>query len=69
MEEFLYKLVPVREGFIDTVTEEEEAILERHFNHLKHLLATGELVLAGPCLDGTLGLVILRPRHLTGQNT
>ncbi|WLD91780.1 YciI family protein [Alkalihalobacillus sp. AL-G] len=60
MAEYLYKLIPNRDGFINDVTKEEEAVLEEHFAYIENLLKTGELVLAGPCLDGSLGVVILR---------
>lgn len=60
MEEYLYKLTPKRNDFIETVTPEDNRILSEHFSYLEKLLETKELVLAGPCLDGSLGIVILR---------
>jgi len=42
------------------MTPGEEAVMERHFTYLQGLLARGSLVLAGPCLDGAFGIVILR---------
>ncbi len=60
MEEYLYKLTPRKTDFIDNITPEEEEILQQHYTYLEKLLESEELILAGPCLDGTLGLVILR---------
>jgi len=40
------------------MTPREEAVVEEHFAHLQRLLAEGRLILAGPCLDGTFGVVI-----------
>ncbi|MCF6137531.1 YciI family protein [Pseudalkalibacillus berkeleyi] len=60
MGEYLYKLIPYRKDFIDTITAEENQILSEHYSYLEQLLETKELVLAGPCLDGSLGIVILR---------
>jgi uncharacterized protein YciI len=55
---FIYLLRPVRPGFVETMTPREEAVVEEHFAHLQRLLAEGRLILAGPCLDGTFGVVI-----------
>lgn len=60
MEEYLYKLIPNRNDFINTMTAEENQILSEHYSYLEQLLETKELVLAGPCLDGSLGIVIVR---------
>ncbi len=56
---FVYLLRPVRPGFVETMTPREEAVVEEHFAHLERLLAEGRLILAGPCLDGAFGVVIL----------
>jgi uncharacterized protein YciI len=52
-------LRPVRPGFVEIMTPGEEAVVEEHFAHLQRLLAEGRLILAGPCLDGAFGVVIL----------
>lgn len=56
---FVYLLRPVRSGFGEAMTPREEAVSDEHFARLKRLLAEGRLVLAGPCLDGAFGIVIL----------
>ena len=34
--------------------------MDEHFAYLQGLRADGRLVLAGPCMDGAFGIVILR---------
>ncbi len=58
-ENFIYLIRP-RSGFIDSMTAEEEDVMDRHFAYLQALQAGNSLVLAGPCLDGAFGVVILR---------
>jgi len=57
---FIYVLRPSREGLADAPTPEEEARLEEHFQYLRSRLEEGRLILAGPCLDGMLGVVVFR---------
>jgi len=60
MKEYLYLIHPYRHGFFEEPTPEEEAILGEHFEYLKQATAAGTVILAGPCLDDTFGLVVLR---------
>lgn len=55
---FIYVLRSVRPDLIKNTSPKEEAILSEHFEYLKRGLQNGLLVLAGPCLDGTFGIVI-----------
>jgi uncharacterized protein YciI len=57
---FIYMLKPRRASLIDEANQEEEARLEEHFVYLQQALEEGSLVLAGPCLDGELGVVLFR---------
>ncbi len=50
MSEWIYFLHPPRADFAATMTAEEEAVWEVHFERLKSLLAEGVIVLAGPTL-------------------
>ena len=59
-DEFLYQIKPVRENFMENQTEAEQNSLEAHFIYLQNLLQDGKLVLAGPCLDASFGVVILQ---------
>ncbi|WP_430787527.1 YciI family protein [Virgibacillus flavescens] len=64
MDEFVYIIRPVKNNFIDTMTEEENQIMERHFQYLQELQAEKKLILAGPCLDGAFGIVIFLSESL-----
>lgn len=57
--EFLYQIKPVRSDFMENQSAEEKNALESHFVYLQNLLQEGKLVLAGPCLDASFGIVIL----------
>ncbi len=59
MAEWIYLLHPPRDDFAATMTDEEKGIWAEHFERLQGLLASGELILAGPTL-GTVntGVVI-----------
>jgi uncharacterized protein YciI len=62
MAEYLYLIHPYRQGFFDSPTREEEAVLEEHFNYLKEAADAGIVLLAGPCLDKTFGLVVFQAK-------
>ena len=57
MNEYIYLIHPFRHGFFDSPTPEEQAIMDAHFQYLKDALDQGRVILAGPCLDDTFGLV------------
>jgi uncharacterized protein YciI len=50
MPAWIYFLHPPRDDFAATMTSEEEAVWDVHFERLQRLLADGILVLAGPTL-------------------
>ena len=62
---YIYLIRP-RTGFIDSMTAEEAETMDRHFAYLQGLQAENRLVLAGPCLDGAFGVVILRAPSAEG---
>jgi len=68
MPEYIYLIHPLRDGFFEKPTAEEEALMEEHFNYLKGATETGTVLLAGPCLDNTFGLVIFRAEHDEAAN-
>src|ERR1700733_2206156 len=57
--EWIYFIHPPRDDFAATMTADEKTIWGEHFQRLQRLLASGQLILAGPTL-GTVntGLVI-----------
>lgn len=50
MAEWIYFIHPPRENFAETMTDEESAVWERHFQRYQTLLDEGKLILAGPTL-------------------
>src|SRR4051794_24151515 len=48
MSEWIYFGHPPREGFVETITEAETAIMQTHRAHLAELFEQGVLLLAGP---------------------
>jgi uncharacterized protein len=63
MPEYNYLIHPFRHGFFDDPTPEESAVMQAHFNYLKAAAEQGIVLLAGPCLDDTFGLVVLRAEN------
>lgn len=55
---FVYVIKPSRENFIDTITEEESAIVGEHFDYLKDLLDRKILYLAGRTAGAEFGIGI-----------
>jgi uncharacterized protein YciI len=58
--EWIYFIHPPRDDFAATMTADEQAVWAEHFRRLQHhLLAGGQLILAGPTLGtANTGLVI-----------
>lgn len=48
MAEWIYFIHPPRENFVETITEDEVAIMQVHAGHLAELHQRGTLILAGP---------------------
>jgi uncharacterized protein YciI len=68
MPDFIYLIHPLREGFFEKPTEEENIAVEAHFQYLKTGVENGLVLLAGPCLDQTFGLVVFLARDETSAN-
>jgi uncharacterized protein YciI len=62
MPDYLYLIHPFRDGFFEKTTPEEDIIMEEHFQYLKRAADIGTVLLAGPCLDDTFGIIILSAR-------
>ena len=62
MPDYIYLIHPLRHEFFEHPTSQEETTMERHYEYLKEATERGEVILAGPCLDETFGVVILRVR-------
>jgi uncharacterized protein len=63
-QEFIYLIRPKRSNFIDTMTEDESKVMESHFVYLKSAVSSKRVVLAGPCTDGTFGIVVFKSSSL-----
>lgn len=57
---FAYVLRLIKRESFEKFTPQEEKVIDEHFGYLKKKLEEGKLILAGPCLDGELGIVIFR---------
>ena len=60
MPHYIYLIHPLRHEFYEQPTDEEEAAMQAHFAYLKQATAAGTVLLAGPCLDETFGLVVFQ---------
>jgi uncharacterized protein YciI len=58
MPDYIYLIHPLRHEFFDSPTAQEEAVMQAHFEYLKAATAQGQVLLAGPCLDDTFGVVV-----------
>lgn len=56
--QFMYVNRPVRKEMFEELNKKEREVIPRHFNYLKMLREKGILILAGPNLDNTFGVVI-----------
>ncbi len=56
--QFMYLNKPVRKEMFEELNRKEKDVIPRHFNYLKMLREKGILILAGPNLDNTFGVVI-----------
>jgi uncharacterized protein YciI len=69
MQEYLYLTHPFREGFFEQPTPEEDSIMEEHFQYLKQATEAGTVLLAGPCLDNTFGIVVFLAKNDEAAHT
>ena len=60
MAEFIYLIHPFRHEFFKDPTPLEEQVMDEHYEYLKRGVSSGTVVLAGPCLDETFGVVVIR---------
>lgn len=60
MSEWVYFIHPPRDRFVETITEDEAAIMGVHADHLAGLLDQGVLILAGPTFgDVNTGIAVI----------
>jgi uncharacterized protein len=63
MAEFIYLIHPLRHEFFENPTPYEDEVMDAHYQYLKSATETGTVVLAGPCLDDTFGVVVLKAKN------
>ncbi len=63
MPDYIYLLHPYRDGFFDEPTNTESKVMEAHFEYLQKATEDGTVLLAGPCLDDTFGLVVFQAEN------
>ena len=63
MADYIYLIHPLRKEFFRSPTPLEVQVMEAHFEYLKQSITDGTLVLAGPCLDETFGVVVVRAEN------
>jgi uncharacterized protein YciI len=59
MPEYIYLIHPLRHEFFENPTRQEDATMDEHYEYLKKATEEGTVLLAGPCLDETFGVVVL----------
>jgi uncharacterized protein len=59
---FLFRLIPPRADFAQTMTESEQAAMDEHQEYWQQLLRDGRVVVYGPVADpeGVWGMGVLR---------
>jgi uncharacterized protein YciI len=60
MKEFIYLIHPLRHAFYDNRTPFEDQMMEAHYHYLKQATLEGTVLMAGPCLDETFGVVVIQ---------
>jgi len=68
LQQYLYRIQPARpEMLSEGPTQDEERIVEEHFEYLKHLMDKGTLILAGRTLNNdysSFGIAIFKASTL-----
>jgi uncharacterized protein YciI len=57
---YFVRLLGTRAGWPDNMTADEERIMGEHFVYLKNLVAAKKVVMAGPVMNPTFGLIVLQ---------
>jgi uncharacterized protein YciI len=68
MPDFIYLIHPLREGFFEQPNEEENTAVDAHYQYLQTGKENGQVLLAGPCMDQTFGLVVFHAKDETSAN-
>lgn len=63
MQEYIYLIHPFRDDFFEHPTKEETTIMDQHYQYLTAAAEKGIVLMAGPCLDDTFGIVLLQAEN------
>jgi uncharacterized protein YciI len=69
MPDYLYLIHPFRDGFFEQPTPDENIIMEEHYQYLKQATEAGTVLLAGPCLDNTFGIIVFHAESNESAHT
>lgn len=59
---FLATAKPKREHWLQNISDEEKAVMARHFAYTSQMFAEGNIVFDGACLDGTMGIIVYQAK-------
>lgn len=59
-EHFIGIARPRRENWLQSITEDEKAVMAEHLSYVDKLFQNGEIVFTGACLDGAFGIVVYK---------
>lgn len=60
MEHYLIRYRPCRDTFLNDSTDEEQAVVGKHFEYLQSLITEGKLILAGRTDDAEVGIAVIK---------
>jgi uncharacterized protein YciI len=69
MPEYIYLIHPFRHEYFESPTPQEGAVMDAHYEYLKGAMIEGIVLLAGPCLDETFGVVVLQAKDEEAART
>jgi uncharacterized protein YndB with AHSA1/START domain/uncharacterized protein YciI len=59
-QQFFIRLIPPRDDWPESMTPSEQAAMSDHFDYLKKLTNDGRVLIAGPCIKPTFGMIVLQ---------
>ena len=63
--EFISLIRPIRQDFLTTMTQAEQATMTQHTEYVRDMIAQGLILLHGEAPDGTISVLIYRVESAT----